>query len=203
MKRIGKWWSEKILSSNKVRVAIYLIISIVLLAFYEMLLFIDFSTVGEKILATCAAGAICGLPMVICFPTRKGTVGFRDVGPKSFLTWCILVPFVIGWMVTAALYFFVSGFSMEKKGFWVFAASLALFSMAWFVDKLSQIENHTLRLDLYSTVLIAVMTILTTLFDLGREKNTFVILLAFYFFLQILVKGKQCKVVEAVSDNND
>ena len=70
------------------------------------------------------------------------------------------------------------------------------------MTKLYKEADVTSNLDLYSTAWIVVVTILTTLFDLEEKKAAFVFLLAMYFVLQLLIKGRVCKIQEEKREFN-
>ena len=73
---------------------------------------------------------------------------------------------------------------IDDVGFWSITICITISSFIWFLTKLYKKVDVTSYLDLYSTAWIAVVTILTTLFDLQEKKAAFVFLLAMYFVLQ-------------------
>ena len=85
---------------------------------------------------------------------------------------------------------------IDDIGFWSIAIFVTIVSFIWFMTKLYKEADVTSNLNLYSTAWIAVVTILTTLFDLEEKKAAFVFLLAMYFVLQLLIKGRVCKIQE-------
>ena len=114
----------------------------------------------------------------------------------SFVTWCVIIPVIAKIFMDTLIFKITPNMPIDDIGFWSIAIFGTIVSFIWFMTKLYKEADVTSNLDLYSTAWIAVVTILTTLFDLEEKKAAFVFLLAMYFVLQLLIKGRVCKIQE-------
>ncbi len=150
----------------------------------------------KKIIATCYITATVSLFMIVGIPKALGNVGFGNISIISFITWCIIVPIIIGALVAMVITELMHIKSIANIGFWSMAICITSSSFVWFLTKLYKDEDYTSRLDLFSTVWIVIVTILITLYDLFEIRGAFVFLLAMYFIIQILIKARICKIQE-------
>lgn len=120
----------------------------------------------------------------------------------SFVTWCVIVPVIAGILTDVLIIKIAPDLPIDDVGFWSITICITISSFIWFLTKLYKKVDVTSYLDLYSTAWIAVVTILTTLFDLQEKKAAFVFLLAMYFVLQLLIKGRICKIQEEKNNCN-
>lgn len=150
----------------------------------------------NKILATCYIVATIAFLVILGTPRTGNGIGFGKMCITSFVTWCVIIPIIAGIFMDVLIVKIASNMPVDDVGFWSIAICVTIFSFIWFLTKLYKKVDMTSYLDLYSTVWIAVVTILTTLFDLQEKKPAFVFLLAMYFVLQLLIKGRMCKMQE-------
>lgn len=156
----------------------------------------------NKILATCYIVAVIAFLVVLGTPKTGNSIGFNKMSITSFVTWCAIVPAIAGIFTDVLIIKIVPDLPVDDVGFWSIAICITISSFIWFLTKLYKEADVTSYLDLYSTAWIAVVTILTTLFDLQEKKAAFVFLLAMYFVLQLLIKGRICKIQEEKNSCN-
>ena len=154
----------------------------------------------KKIIATCYIVATYFLFLIVGTPKTGRNIGFSNISITSFITWCIIVPIIIGALVAMLISETIYKDNTNSVGFWSMAICITVFSFVWFLMKLYKREDTTSRLDLFSTVWIAAVTILTTLYDLDEIRGALVFLLAMYFILQILIKAQICRIQEESSN---
>ena len=156
----------------------------------------------NKILATCYIVAVIAFLVVLGTPKTGNSIGFNKMSITSFVTWCVIVPVIAGIFMDMLIIKIAPDLPVDDVGFWSIAIWITILSFIWFLSKLYKKVDVTSYLDLYSTAWIAVVTILTTLFDLQEKKAAFVFLLAMYFVLQLLIKGRICKIQEEKNNCN-
>ena len=153
----------------------------------------------NKILATCYIVAVIAFLVVLGTPRTGNSIGFSKMSITSFVTWCVIIPVIAGIFTDVLIIKIAPNMPVDDVGFWSIALCITILSFVWFLTKLYKEVDVTSYLDLYSTAWIAVVTILTSLFDLQEKKAAFVFLLAMYFVLQLLIKGRICKIQEEKS----
>lgn len=153
----------------------------------------------NKILATCYIVAVIAFLVVLGTPRTGNSIGFSKMSITSFVTWCVIIPVIAGIFTDVLIIKIAPNMPVDDMGFWSIALGITILSFVWFLTKLYKEVDVTSYLDLYSTAWIAVVTILTSLFDLQEKKAAFVFLLAMYFVLQLLIKGRICKIQEEKS----
>lgn len=163
---------------------------------------IQVENLWNKILATCYIVADIAFLVVLGTPKTGNSIGFNKMSITSFVTWCVIVPVIAGIFTDVLIVKIVPDLPVDNVGFWSIAICVTIVSFIWFLTKLYKKDDVTSYLDLYSTAWIAVVTILTTLFDLQEKKAAFVFLLAMYFVLQLLIKGRICKIQEEKNSCN-
>lgn len=181
------------------------VLGIILLALLVLLVIlisiVPIDNFGNKILATCYVVAIIALLVVLGTPKTGKSIGFCKMSIISFVTWCVIIPVIVGIFMDTLIIKIAPNMPIDDVGFWSIAICVTILSFIWFLTKLYKEIDATSYLDLYSTAWIAAVTILTTLFDLQEKRAAFVFLLAMYFVLQLLIKGRVCKIQE--EKNND
>lgn len=181
------------------------VVGIILLALLLLLVIlisiVPVDNLWIKILATCYIVAAIAFLVVLGTPKTGKSISFCKMSIISFVTWCVIIPIIVGIFMDMLIIKIAPNMPIDNVGFWLIAICVTILSFIWFLTKLYKEADVTSYLDLYSTVWIAVVTILTTLFDLQEKKAAFVFLLAMYFVLQLLIKGRICKIQE--EKNND
>ena len=178
------------------------IISLALLVLLVILIsIVPVDNFWNKILATCYIVAVIAFLAVLGTPKTGKSIGFCKMSIISFVTWCVIIPVIAGIFMDTLIFKIAPNMPIDDVGFWSIAICVTILSFIWFLTKLYKDADVTSYLDLYSTAWIAVFTILTTLFDLQEKKAAFVFLLAMYFVLQLLIKGRVCKIQEEKSND--
>lgn len=178
------------------------IISLALLVLLVILIsIVPVDNFWNKILATCYIVAVIAFLVVSGTPKTGKSIGFCKMSIISFVTWCAIIPVIAGIFMDTLIFKIVPNIPIDDVGFWSIAICVTILSFIWFLTKLYKEADVTSYLDLYSTAWIAVVTILTTLFDLQEKKTAFVFILAMYFVLQLLIKGRICKMQEKNNDD--
>lgn len=179
------------------------IISLVLLVVLVILIsMVPVDNFWNKILATCYVVAVIAFLVVLGTPKTGNSISFCKMSIISFVTWCVIVPIIGGIFMDMLIIKIAPNMPVDDAGFWSIAICVTIISFIWFLTKLYKKADVTSYLDLYSTAWIAVVTILTTLFDLQEKKAAFVFLLAMYFVLQLLIKGRICKIQDEKNSND-
>lgn len=163
---------------------------------------IQIENLWNKILATCYVVAVIAFLVVLGTPKTGNSFSFSKMSTTSFVMWCVIIPIIAGVFIDMIIVKIRPEMPVDDVGFWSIAICITIISFIWFLTKLYKKSDVTSYLDLYSTAWIAVVTILTTLFDLQEKKAAFVFLLAMYFVLQLLIKGRICKFQES-KDSTD
>lgn len=180
------------LLSNIIRIVAIgsLVILVVLISMIQI------ENLWNKILAMCYVVAVIAFLVVLGTPKTGNSFGFSKMSITSFVMWCVIIPIIAGVFIDMLIAKIEPDIPVDDVGFWSIAICITIVSFIWFLTKLYKKADVTSYLDLYSTVWIAVVTILTTLFDLREKKAAFAFLLAMYFVLQLLIKGRICKLKE-------
>ena len=167
-----------------------------LVALVILVSIVPIENLWNKILATCYVVAVIAFLVVLGSPKTGKSLGFSKMSTTSFVVWCVIIPIIVGVFIDMLIAKIKPDMPVDDMGFWLIAICITIVSFIWFLTKLYKKADVTSYLDLYSTAWIAVVTILTTLFDLQEKKAAFVFLLAMYFVLQLLIKGRICKLQE-------
>ena len=163
---------------------------------------IPIASIWIRILASCYVVVVIALVLILGLPRSETKIGFTRNTLISFIVWCVIIPVIVGLLFMVLVSKVLPSIAIDDIGFWSMAICITILSFIWFLTKLFKETDVTSYLDLYSTAWIALTTILTTLFDLKEKKGAFVFLLAMYLLLQILIKGKICRMQEQ-KNNND
>ena len=155
---------------------------------------ISLPNIWLKILASCYVVGVILFMLIIGIPKSEKQIGFTKNTRFSFAMWCVIAPIIVGLLFMVMISKIFPAIAIDDIGFWSMAICITLLSFIWFLTKLYRKGDVTSYLDLYSTAWIALVTILTTLFDLQEKKGAFVFLLAMYLILQLLIKGQICKI---------
>lgn len=164
-----------------------------LIELVKLMSMIQIENLWNKILAICYVAAVIVFLIVLGIPKTGKRFAFNKMSTISFLVWCVIIPIIVGVIIGAIIVKIRPNMPVDDVGVWSIAICVTIISFIWFLTKLYRKADVTSYLDWYSTLWIAVLTILTTLFDLQEKKAAFVFLLAMYFILQWLIKGRICK----------
>lgn len=176
-----------------------IVVIIVLILLVITICILENSNIWNKILACCYIVAITALIGILGLPKSEKKIKFESMGPISFLLWCVIVPIILGLAIATGIKSKVPSIVIDDWGFWLVTISITIISFVWFLTKLYKKKETYSYLDMYSTIWIAFVTVITTLFDLQNKKGAFVFLLSMYFILQILIKIEICRAGEKIN----
>jgi hypothetical protein len=158
------------------------IISLALLVLLVILIsIVPVDNFWNKILATCYIVAVIAFLAVLGTPKTGKSIGFCKMSIISFVTWCVIIPVIAGIFMDTLIFKIAPNMPIDDVGFWSIAICVTILSFIWFLTKLYKEADVTSYLDLYSTAWIAVVTILTTLFDLQEKRQHL------YFYWQCIL----------------
>jgi len=149
----------------------------------------------EKIIVTCVILTVIILILLASAHNSEISILFSDVGFFSFLFWCVICPVVLGAATSTMLHIYTLFFNVTILC-WIFAVYFSIFSIFWFSSKLYKHKDIYGRLDLYSTIWIAILTLVLTVFDLQENIKPFALVLAVYMIIQIFIKLENSILLE-------
>lgn len=118
-------------------------------------------------------------------------IGFRETSIWSFLSWCVFFPIPIGSMFECLIYHFI-GADIRQNIIVSITITTIAFTVAWFTCQIRLEENNTAQLDLYSSIIVAPLSLLSLSLDYSSIKIPFLIIFFIYSSIQILIKAKIC-----------
>lgn len=167
-----------------------------LIALVVLINMISLADIWRKILASCYIVGVIGFLLILGIPKSEKKVGFTKNTVFSFIMWCVIVPIFIGIVFMLIISKFLPTIAIDDIGFWSMSICITVLSFVWFLSKLYGEIDVTSHLDFYSTAWVAIVTILTTVFELEEKIGAFGFLLAMYLILQLLIKDRIRKIQE-------
>ena len=161
---------------------------VALLVLSILVLFIPVNNIGAKIIVI---GYLVSTMMITVFlriPSIPTEMRFRKTSIWSFLTWNVFYSVIIG-VITGCV------ISKVKEKDSIAATSLVtiIIAMLWFIYQIwINKSDNTAELDLYSSIMVAALTLLSLAFDYSSIKIPFLIIFFIYLAIQTMIKVKIC-----------
>lgn len=192
MKKIFGLIKKALLSERLNR--IILDVSIVaLLVLSILLLFIPGNNIGAKIIVI---GYLVSTMMITVFlriPSIPTEMGFRKTSIWSFLTWNVFYSVIIG-IIMGCVISKVKTLDIIQSSIVATSFVTIIIATLWFIYQIRIKSDNTAELDLYSSIMVAILTLLSLALDYSSVKVPFLIIFFIYLVIQIMIKVKICKI---------
>ena len=112
---------------------ISLVLMLVLIVLISM---VQVENLWNKILATCYIVAVIAFLVVLGTPKTGNSIGFSKMSITSFITWCAIVPVIVGIFTDVLIIKIAPELPVDDVGFWSIATCITISSFIWFLTKL-------------------------------------------------------------------
>lgn len=165
---------------------------VALLVLSILVLFIPVNNIGAKIIVI---GYLVSTMMITVFlriPSIPTEMRFRKTSIWSFLTWNVFYSVIIG-VITGCVISKVKEKDIIQCSIAATSLVTIIIAMLWFIYQIwINKSDNTAELDLYSSIMVAALTLLSLAFDYSSDKDTFLIIFFIYLAIQTMIKVKIC-----------
>ena len=165
---------------------------VALLVLSILVLFIPVNNIGAKIIVI---GYLVSTMMITVFlriPSIPTEMRFRKTSIWSFLTWNVFYSVIIG-VITGCVISKVKEKDIIQCSIAATSLVTIIIAMLWFIYQIwINKSDNTAELDLYSSVMVAALTLLSLAFDYSSIKIPFLIIFFIYLAIQTMIKVKIC-----------
>lgn len=183
---------KKVLLSERLN-KIILDISIVLLFVLSILMLFVENSIWTKIIVTGYLVSVMIIIISIRIPGISTEMRFKKTSIWSFLTWNICYSVIIG-IITGCVIGKLKKIDVIQSSIIATSVVTIIIAMLWFIYQIRIKEDNTAELDLYSSIIVAVLTFLSLAWDYSSVKVPFLIIFFFYLVIEIMIKVKICKI---------
>lgn len=178
---------------------IILDVSIVLLSILSILMLFVKNSIWTKIIVI---GYLLSAMIIIIFiriPSISTEMGFKKTSIWSFLTWNICYSVIIG-IITGCIIGKLKKIDVIQSSIVATSVVTIIIAMLWFIYQIwiktdnIDIDNIMAKLDLYSSIMVAALTLLSLALDYSSVKVPFLIIFFIYLVIQIMIKIRICKI---------
>ena len=189
---------KKVLLSERLY-KIILDVSIVLLSILSILMLFVKNSIWTKIIVI---GYLLSAMIIIIFiriPSISTEMGFKKTSIWSFLTWNICYSVIIG-IITGCIIGKLKKIDVIQSSIVATSVVTIIIAMLWFIYQIwiktdnIDIDNIMAKLDLYSSIMVATLTLLSLALDYSSVKVPFLIIFFIYLVIQIMIKIRICKI---------
>lgn len=189
---------KKVLLSERLY-KIILDVSIVLLSILSILMVFVKNSIWTKIIVI---GYLVSAMIIIIFiriPSISTEMGFKKTSIWSFLTWNICYSVIIG-IITGCIIGKLKKIDVIQSSIVATSVVTIIIAMLWFIYQIwiktdnIDIDNIMAKLDLYSSIMVAALTLLSLALDYSSVKVPFLIIFFIYLVIQIMIKIRICKI---------
>lgn len=183
---------KKILLSERVY-RILLDGSIVILLALLILLLLDQSeNIWAKVIVIGYLVSTMIITVFLRIPSIPTEMRFRKTSIWSFLTWNVFYSVIIG-VITGCVISKVKEKDIIQCSIAATSLVTIIIAMLWFIYQIwINKSDNTAELDLYSSIMVAALTLLSLAFDYSSIKIPFLIIFFIYLAIQIMIKVKIC-----------
>lgn len=176
---------------------IILDVSIVLLSILSILMLFVKNSIWTKIIVI---GYLLSAMIIIIFiriPSISTEMGFKKTSIWSFLTWNICYSVIIG-IITGCIIGKLKKIDVIQSSIVATSVVTIIIAMLWFIYQIwiktdnIDIDNIMAKLDLYSSIMVAALTLLSLALDYSSVKVPFLIIFFIYLVIQIMIKIRIC-----------
>jgi len=165
---------------------------VALLVLSILVLFIPVNNIGAKIIVI---GYLVSTMMITVFlriPSIPTEMRFRKTSIWSFLTWNVFYSVIIG-VITGCVISKVKEKDIIQCSIAATSLVTIIIAMLWFIYQIwINKSDNTAELDLYSSIMVAALTLLSLSFDYSSIKIPFLIIFFIYLAIQTMIKVKIC-----------
>ena len=165
---------------------------VALLVLSILVLFIPVNNIGAKIIVI---GYLVSTMMITVFlriPSIPTEMRFRKTSIWSFLTWNVFYSVSIG-VITGCVISKVKEKDIIQCSIAATSLVTIIIAMLWFIYQIwINKSDNTAELDLYSSIMVAALTLLSLAFDYSSIKIPFLIIFFIYLAIQTMIKVKIC-----------
>ena len=165
---------------------------VALLVLSILVLFIPVNNIGAKIIVI---GYLVSTMMITVFlriPSIPTEMRFRKTSIWSFLTWNVFYSVIIG-VITGCVISKVKEKDIIQCSIAATSLVTIIIAMLWFIYQIwINKSDNTAELDLYSSIMVAALTLLSLAFDYSSIKIPFLIIFFIYLEIQTMIKVKIC-----------
>lgn len=165
---------------------------VALLVLSILVLFIPVNNIGAKIIVI---GYLVSTMMITVFlriPSIPTEMRFRKTSIWSFLTWNVFYSVIIG-VITGCVISKVKEKDIIQCSIAATSLMTIIIAMLWFIYQIwINKSDNTAELDLYSSIMVAALTLLSLAFDYSSIKIPFLIIFFIYLAIQTMIKVKIC-----------
>ncbi|HCU02334.1 MAG TPA: hypothetical protein DF667_01625, partial [Roseburia sp.] len=165
---------------------------VALLVLSILVLFIPVNNIGAKIIVI---GYLVSTMMITVFlriPSIPTEMRFRKTSIWSFLTWNVFYSVIIG-VITGCVISKVKEKDIIQCSIAATSLVTIIIAMLWFIYQIwINKSDNTAELDLYSSIMVAALTLLSLAFDYSSIKIPFLIIFFIYLAIQTMIKVKIC-----------
>ena len=165
---------------------------VALLVLSILVLFIPVNNIGAKIIVI---GYLVSTMMITVFlriPSIPTEMRFRKTSIWSFLTWNVFYSVIIG-VITGCVISKVKEKDIIQCSIAATSLVTIIIAMLWFIYQIwINKSDNTAELDLYSSIMVAALTLLSLAFNYSSIKIPFLIIFFIYLAIQTMIKVKIC-----------
>lgn len=165
---------------------------VALLVLSILVLFIPVNNIVAKIIVI---GYLVSTMMITVFlriPSIPTEMRFRKTSIWSFLTWNVFYSVIIG-VITGCVISKVKEKDIIQCSIAATSLVTIIIAMLWFIYQIwINKSDNTAELDLYSSIMVAALTLLSLAFDYSSIKIPFLIIFFIYLAIQTMIKVKIC-----------
>ena len=177
------------LSSSKTKKCIVILALLSLVIYLFLILLTPVNNIWNKVVAILYIVCVGFGLMLVGSDKLEMKSRFHNSSSVSFVKWCIVIPIILGIIISCLFTHFYQT-DIEEVSAWSIVSIAMVSSVIWFGYKL-YIQNVPVNiLDVYSNIMLSMLTVVTTAFDLHDKKVAFSLLLLTYSVQQVLIKIK-------------
>lgn len=191
MKKIFEIIKKVLLSERLYK--IILDISIVLLFGLSIFMLFVQSNIWTKIIMIGYSISIMIIIVFLRMPSILTETKFKKTSIWSFFTWNVCYSVIAG-IIIGCIIGKLKKLDIIQSSIIATSVVTIIIAMLWFIYQIRIKEDNTAELDLYSSIIVAVLTFLSLALDYSSEKVPFLIIFFFYLVIQIMIKVKICKI---------
>ena len=163
----------------------------VLFVLLLILVFTPSDTVLTKIIAVGYVVSTICITIFLRIPCIPTEMEFRKTSIWSFLTWNVFYAVISG-IIIGCIVSKVRDCDIIKSSISATLTVTIVIAIAWFGCHVLMKKDNTAELDCYSSIMVAILTLLSLAVDYSSVKTPFIIIFFIYLLIQIMIKIKIC-----------
>jgi hypothetical protein len=187
---------KKVLLSKRLNDLVLDVAIVALFFLAVILLFVKSENIWAKVFAIGYLLATATMAIFLRIPNIPPEMYFGKTSLWSFLTWNVLYS-IIGGIIIGCFIGKISGTEIIQTCLVTTSMVTIIISLIWFIYQIQKKEDNTARLDLYSSIVMVILTLLSLALDYSSIKIQFLLIFFVYLIIQILIKIKICKITQS------